>query len=160
MPQNRTIHALAPARAKRALAAVALTLLVLAGCAPRLQSSNGTIGPYPENHEALIRDYAGKRWYVLGSYKIASVSAPVPGSVVVEAKVGFTYVPAAVSIGWIVRTIGTGKLWLGGLIPTPFDISQTYYWLLRDGEVKAYLLNGYEEWERGRRYVKSFGQSS
>ena len=47
------------------------------------------------------------------------------------------------------------ELRLGGLVPTPFGVGQTYHWLLRDGEVKAYLLNGHEAWERGRRYVES-----
>src|SRR5215213_9192834 len=78
----------------------------------------------------------------------AQEPARVPGAVVVESGVGRTgHLPVAVSIGWVVRSIGAGKLWLGGLIPTPLGIGQTYHWLLRDGAVKAYQLNGRETWD-------------
>ena len=156
MLQNGTTSAFAPARARRAAAAVELARFVPAGSTARLLSSYGTVGPCPEDYEALVRDCARKNRRAFGSYEIASVSAPVPGAVVVESGVGRTgHLPVAVSIGWVVRSIGAGKLWLGGLIPTPLGIGQTYHWLLRDGAVKAYLLNGRETWDRGRRYVES-----
>ncbi|MBD0274828.1 MAG: hypothetical protein ICV73_23240 [Acetobacteraceae bacterium] len=156
MLQNGGTSAFAQARAGRAAAAVTLAAFVPAGSTARLLSSYGTVGPCPEDHEALIRGCARANRRALGAHEIASVSAPVPGAVVVESRVGPAgHVPAAVSIGWVVRTTGTGKLRLGGLIPTPFDVGQTYHWLLRDGAVRAYLLNGYETWDRGRRYVES-----
>ena len=163
MLQDGTIGAFAPTQAERAAAAAAIALAVFvpAGHTTRLLSSYGTIGPCPGDHEALVRDCANKSRRALGSYEIASVSTPVPGAVVVESRAGPAgHVPAAVSIGWIVRTTGTGKLRLGGVIPTPFRVGRTYHWLLRGREVKAYLLNGHEVWDRSRRYVESLEEAA
>ncbi|MBD0275175.1 MAG: hypothetical protein ICV73_25025 [Acetobacteraceae bacterium] len=62
------------------------------------------------------------------------------------------------SIGWLVRTTGTGAgaRRLRGLFPVHIGARcRTYQWLLRDGAVRAYLLNGFESWDRGRRHVES-----
>ena len=63
MRQNRIARAVAPAgaRAPRGGVAAALAAMPLAGCGARLRSSNGGIGPYPENYEALVRDFVDER---------------------------------------------------------------------------------------------------
>jgi hypothetical protein len=145
--QNRIARAVAPAGAARAAVAAALAIMLLAGCGARLRSSNGGIGPYPENYEALVRNFVTNGPYRLRSYRIASVSAPVPGAVVDERTALVRILPdATVSIGWVVRTSGTTEFRLAEGYPTLFAWERAYCLLLRDGAVRAFVRECSENW--------------
>ncbi|MBD0275174.1 MAG: hypothetical protein ICV73_25020 [Acetobacteraceae bacterium] len=74
------VAAFAPAEAA---AGAVLAAFAPAGCTIRLLSCHGTIGPYPGDHESLIRDFVAARRHAFGPYEIAHVSRPEPGAVVV-----------------------------------------------------------------------------
>lgn len=129
--------------------AIALLAAALVGCAPwRVDPPDGSTGARPENHEALVRDYVRDSTLLRG-FDITSVSQPVPGWVLLETKVspndrsGF---PAAISVGWLVAAAGNDTC---GLLKGP----RTHIFLLRHCKVRAVVMNGHEEWGRGRRYA-------
>jgi len=112
-----------------------------------LQPPDGSVGPYPSNYEAAVRDYVRESYWLRGM-QIASITPPVPGVVTLEA----SGLPAAKGFGWLVRVTGVNHSRFLGLVPTTRD--ERHDFLLRDGKVWTVVLNGRETWSRGQRYAE------
>lgn len=108
-----------------------------AGCslAPRAEPADRSIGPYPANYEAAIRDYIKGSFWVAG-FEPRAFSEPAPGVVIGEVANS----PTSYDFGWLVDVSGEARpnLWI-------WFPAGRHVFLLRDGTVRTVVLGGEED---------------